>query len=124
MISSSLRGMDSQTEKYKYKYNIVDFNDRVIILTVFYVYFDVSYINILIDGMNKNKNEKNEKKKYMLTSTIDVFLITQHIGTIISNSFLLLFNKNKSGRIFYPKGARSVSALSRHCIHYRSIMNP
>jgi hypothetical protein len=30
--------MDSQTEKYKYKYNIVDFNDCVIILTVFYVY--------------------------------------------------------------------------------------
>jgi hypothetical protein len=30
----------------------------VIILTVFYVYFDVSYINVLIDGMNKNENEK------------------------------------------------------------------
>jgi hypothetical protein len=29
--------MDSQTEKYKY--NIVDFNDYVIILTVFYVYW-------------------------------------------------------------------------------------
>jgi hypothetical protein len=48
---------DSQTEKYKYKYNIVDFNDCVIILIVFYVYFDVSYINVLIDGMNKNENE-------------------------------------------------------------------
>jgi hypothetical protein len=33
----------------------------VIILTVFYVYFDVFYINVLIDGMNKNENE-NEKK--------------------------------------------------------------
>jgi hypothetical protein len=71
MISSSLRGMDSQTEKYKY--NIVDFNDCGIILTVFYVYwlkmcrcyrwyrlliwFDVSHINVLIDGMNKNENE-------------------------------------------------------------------
>jgi hypothetical protein len=61
MISSSLRGMDSQTEKYKY--NIVDFNDCVIILTVFYVYFDVSYINVLIDGMNKNENEKYLKLK-------------------------------------------------------------
>jgi hypothetical protein len=60
MRSSSLRGMDSQTEKYKYIYNIVDFNDCVIILTVFYVYFEVSYINVLIDGMNKNENE-NEK---------------------------------------------------------------
>jgi hypothetical protein len=58
MRSSSLRGMDSQTEKYKY--NIVDFNDCVIILTVFYVYFGISYINVLIDGMNKNENE-NEK---------------------------------------------------------------
>jgi hypothetical protein len=74
MISSSLRGMDSQTEKYKY--NIVDFNDCVIILTVFYVYwlklcrcyrwyrlflgFDVSYINVLIDGMNKNEMKWNE----------------------------------------------------------------
>jgi hypothetical protein len=38
MIHSSLRGMDSQTEKYKYKYNIVDINDCVIILTVLYVY--------------------------------------------------------------------------------------
>jgi hypothetical protein len=37
MISSSLRGMDSQTERYKYKYNIVDINDCVIILTLFYV---------------------------------------------------------------------------------------
>jgi hypothetical protein len=35
MMSSSLRGMDPQTEKYKY--NIVDNNDCVIILTVFYV---------------------------------------------------------------------------------------
>jgi hypothetical protein len=61
MISSSLRGMDSQTEKYKY--NIVDFNDCVIILTVFYVYFDVSYINVLIDGMNKNENE-NENEQF------------------------------------------------------------
>jgi hypothetical protein len=38
MISSSLRGMDSRTERYKYKYNIVDINDCVIILTLFYVY--------------------------------------------------------------------------------------
>jgi hypothetical protein len=58
MISSSLRGIDSQTEKYKF----VDFNDCVIILTVFYVYFDVSYINVLIDGMNKKENEKNGGK--------------------------------------------------------------
>jgi hypothetical protein len=48
--------MDSQAEKYKY--SIVDFNDCMIILTVFYVYFDVSYISVLIDGMNKNENEK------------------------------------------------------------------
>jgi hypothetical protein len=65
MISSSLRGMDSQTEKY----NIVDNSDCVIILTVFYAYwlkmcrcyrlllwFDVSYINVLINGMNKIVN--------------------------------------------------------------------
>jgi hypothetical protein len=51
--------MDSQTEKYKYK--IVDFNDCVIILTVFYVYFDISYINVLIDGMKK-KWKKCQKK--------------------------------------------------------------
>jgi hypothetical protein len=40
MISSSLRGMASQTEryKYKYKYNIVDISDCVIILSLFYVY--------------------------------------------------------------------------------------
>jgi hypothetical protein len=77
MISSSLRGMDSQTEKYKYKYNIVDINDCVIILTLFYVYwlkmcrsnrwyrlllsFDVSYISVLINGMNKNEIKWNEK---------------------------------------------------------------
>jgi hypothetical protein len=74
MISSSLRGMDSQTERYKYKYNIVDINDCVIILTLFYVYwlrmcrsyrwyrlllwFDVSYISVLINGMNKNEMKK------------------------------------------------------------------
>jgi hypothetical protein len=33
----------------------------VIILTVFYVYFDVSYINVLIDGMNKNENEMKNR---------------------------------------------------------------
>jgi hypothetical protein len=76
MISSSLRGMDSQTERYKYKYNIVDINDCVIILILFYVYwlkmfrcyrwyrlilwFDVSYINVLINGMNKNEMKWNK----------------------------------------------------------------
>jgi hypothetical protein len=39
MISSSLRGMASQTEIYKYKYNIVDISDCVIILSLFYVYW-------------------------------------------------------------------------------------
>jgi hypothetical protein len=79
MISSSLRGMDSQ--RYKYKYNIADINDRVIILTLFYVYwlkmcrsyrwyrlllwFDVSYINELINGMNKNEMNWNT---YILSS--------------------------------------------------------
>jgi hypothetical protein len=38
MISSSLRGMASQSERYKYKYNIVDISDCVVILTLFYVY--------------------------------------------------------------------------------------
>jgi hypothetical protein len=76
MRSSSLRGMDPQTEKYKYKYNIVDNNDCVIILTVFYVWwlkmcrryrryrlllwYDVSFINVLINGMNKNEMKLNE----------------------------------------------------------------
>jgi hypothetical protein len=70
MRSSSLRGMDSQTENYKYKYNIVDFNDCVIILTVFYVYFDISYINVLIDGMNKNGNGNENARRYRTYSRI------------------------------------------------------
>jgi hypothetical protein len=36
----------------------------VIISTVFYVYFDVSYINVLIDGMNKNENENENIEGY------------------------------------------------------------
>jgi hypothetical protein len=77
-------GMDSQTEKYKY--NIVDFNDCVIILTVLYVYWlkmcrcyrwyrlvlwlDVSYINVLIDGMNKNEMNKRVTRGDDVASTL------------------------------------------------------
>jgi hypothetical protein len=87
MISSSLRGMDSQTEKYKYKYNIVDFNDCVIILTVFYVYFDVSYINVLIDGMNKieNENEIAMVVKAMLNTLLGFWLWFRSLFITIFN---------------------------------------
>jgi hypothetical protein len=46
MISSSLRGMDSQTEKCKY--NIVDFNDCVIIL-LSCMYIDWRCVDVIDD---------------------------------------------------------------------------